>query len=507
MASQISNPNATVLVSELVPAGTNLTFPGSDPSCNRPFQVVSADICRIAMFIKTSGRSGINFEAWLPSNWTGRFLSTGNGGLGGCIQYEDLAYASALGFATVGADNGHKGMSGAPFLNNSDVVEDYAFRSIHTGVVVGKSLTETFYGHPHSKSYYLGCSTGGRQGLKSVQDFPDDFDGVVAGAPAADFNHLIAWMGHFFGITGNTSAPTFLSGKQWTDLVHPDILSQCDGIDGVKDAIIEDPDVCNYDPSGLVCTEGNQTDACITEMQAEAIRKIFKPFFIEGEFAYPRIQPGSEIEAATGPVRLYTGAPFIFTSDWFRFAVFNDPNFDVTTLSDKDWALAQELDPFNISTWSGDLSAFRGRQGKLLTYHGQTDGTISSKNSERYYEHVSETMSLGTSELDDFYRFFRISGMNHCFNGVGAWEIGQTLNGAGGIANLNLDPDSNVLMAMVRWVEEGVAPEDILGTKFVNDTVAQGVQFARRHCRYPLRNMYDGVGDPTKKESWSCQYV
>jgi len=115
-------------------------------------------------------------------------------------------------------------------------------------------------------------------------------------------------------------------------------------------------------------------------------------------------------------------------------------------------------------------------------------------------------MGLGTSELDDFYRFFRISGMNHCFNGAGAWEIGQTLNGAGGIANLNLDPGSNVLMAMVRWVEEGVAPEDILGTKFVNDTVAQGVQFARRHCRYPLRNTYDGVGDPTKKESWSCQY-
>ncbi|KAK7464265.1 hypothetical protein VKT23_006430 [Stygiomarasmius scandens] len=499
ITSQISTPNATVFFSELVPAGTNLSFPDNDPTCGRPSQVVLTDTCRIAMFIATSNDSGINFEAWFPRNWTGRFLSTGNGGLSGCIQYEDLAYASALGFATVGANNGHNGTSGEAFLNHPGVIEDFAYRSIHTGVVVGKSLTETFYGSPHDKSYYLGCSTGGRQGLKSVQDFPEDFDGVVAGAPAADFNHLLDWSGHFFEITGNTSAPTFLAAERWVDLVHPDVLSQCDEIDGVKDGIIEDPNLCNYDPSDLVCAEGNQTDACITEIQAETIRKAYEPFFIEGKLAYPRIQPGSE----DVPV-FYTGAPFIYTADWFRYVVYSDPSFDVTTLSEKDWALAQELDPFNISTWKGDISAFRDRQGKLLTYHGQADGLISSKNSERYYDRVSDIMGQESTQLDEFWRFFRISGMGHCSGGVGAWEIGQTLAGAGGVGSLNLDPESNVLMAMVRWVEEGVAPEKVLGTKYVNDTVAQGVEFARAHCRYPLRNTYDGVGDPTKKESWNC---
>ncbi|THU77519.1 putative feruloyl esterase B-2 [Dendrothele bispora CBS 962.96] len=506
IASQIAIPNATVSLVDFVPAGTNLTFPNNDPSCARPSQIVLTDMCRIAMTVATSNRSGFDFEAWLPRNWTGRFLSTGNGGLSGCIQFEDLAYGSALGFATVGTNNGHNGDTGAPFLNNPDVLADFAFRAIHTGVLVGKNLTETFYGSPHNKSYYLGCSTGGRQGLKSVQDFPEDFDGVVAGAPVIDFNHLIDWTGHFFGITGNSSAPTFLPPDQWISIVHPDVLAQCDEIDGVKDGVIEDPDLCDYDPSGLVCDSdgGNQTNAttCITEAQAGMIKEVFKPFFIEGKFAYPRMQPGTE----DVPI-FYTGEPFMYARDWFRFVVYSDPNHDVTTLSDKDWALAEELDPFNISTWSGDLSAFRDRQGKLLTFHGQADGLVSSRNSERYYHRVEATMGLDNVELDEFFRFFRISGMGHCSTGVGAWEVGQNLAGAGDISDLNLDPGSNILTALVRWVEEGVAPEDVLGTKFVNDTVEDGVQFARRHCRYPLRNTYDGVGDPTKEESWSCQCV
>ncbi|THU87952.1 tannase and feruloyl esterase [Dendrothele bispora CBS 962.96] len=504
-----TSPNARVWFSEFVPAGTNVTFPDNDPTCARSSQVVLTDTCRIAMFIPTSERSNISFEAWFPRNWTGRFLSTGNGGLSGCIQYEDMAYASALGFATVGANNGHNGTSGRPFLNNSEVVEDFAFRSMHTGVLVGKNLTETFYGSPHNKSYYLGCSTGGRQGLKSVQDFPEDFDGVVAGAPAADFNHLLDWSGHFFNITGNSSASTFLPTDQWINLVHPDVLAQCDDIDGVKDGIIEDPNLCEYDPTGLICEEDGGTNAnatgCITQAQAGMIKEVYLPFYIEGELAYPRIQPGSE----SLPI-FYTGEPFVYTADWFRYVVYNDPSYDVDTLSEKDWALAAELDPIDISTWSGDLSAFRDRQGKVLTYHGQADGLISSKNSERYYDRVSDTMGLNSSELDEFYRLFRISGMGHCSGGVGAWEIGQTLAGSGGetsVDELNLDPASNVLMAMVRWVEEGVAPETVLGTKYVDDTVSEGVAFARAHCRYPLRNTYDGTGDYTKEESWNCLEV
>jgi feruloyl esterase len=124
--------NATVWFSEFVAAGTNLTFPDNNVTCTRPSQVVSADICRVALYVATSSRSGISMEAWLPRNWTGRFLSTGNGGISGCIQYEDLAYTSGLGFSTVGANNGHNGTGGTAFYNNTDVVTDFGWRSVHT---------------------------------------------------------------------------------------------------------------------------------------------------------------------------------------------------------------------------------------------------------------------------------------------------------------------------------------------------------------------------------------
>lgn len=138
------------------------------------------------MHVATSGVSGISLEAWLPQNWSGRFLSTGNGGLGGCIQYADLVYTTSLGFATVGANNGHNGTSGRPFLDAPEVVEDFAFRSLHTGVVVGKEITKIFYKKDYTKSYYLGCSTGGREGQKSAQMFPNDFDGI--GKECSRFN-------------------------------------------------------------------------------------------------------------------------------------------------------------------------------------------------------------------------------------------------------------------------------------------------------------------------------
>ncbi|KAK7043043.1 hypothetical protein VNI00_008781 [Paramarasmius palmivorus] len=488
--------NASLVVTEAVPAGTNLSFPNLHSSCGSNYQVVSADICRVGLNVTTSATSQIYMESWLPRNWTGRFLSTGNGGLGGCIKYNDLAYTSYLGFAAVGANNGHDGNTGEPFEDKPEVLADFAYRSIHTNVVVGKEITQLFYGFPHQKSYYFGCSTGGRQGLKSVQDFPEDFDGVVAGAPAANFNALLSWSGHFFGITGSSSSPSFISSDLWQSLIHENVISQCDGVDGVLDGIIEDPNLCEYDPSQLLCSEG-QTSDCLTEEQVETVRAVYSPFLgSEGNVIYPSAQLGSESEG----LRLYSGTPFAYASDWFRYVVYN-ASFDPTTLTLADYEHALALDPFNIATWKGDISAFQRRNGKLLSYHGQSDGLISPKITESYYERVSKSMGLPSSSLDDFYRLFMISGMGHCRGGVGAWDIGQGTSPT----MADLDPGSNVLTAVVRWVEEGIAPETIMGYKYVNDTPALGVAFTRRHCRYPLKNTYDGSGDGSNPDSWECQ--
>ncbi|KAJ4292515.1 Feruloyl esterase [Kalmusia sp. IMI 367209] len=496
IASTLEIANATVYFSQFVGAGTNLSIPDRNATCGAPYQVVSADICRIALYVSTSNSSGISMEAWLPANFSGRFLSTGNGGLAGCIGYDDMAYTSSLGFASVGANNGHNGTSGGAFYNQPEVVADFAYRSIHTGVVVGKQITEAFYGSPHKKSYYLGCSTGGRQGFKSAQDFPEDFDGIVAGAPAISFNNLTSWSGHFYNITGPPTSETFVPTNMWS-VVHADIMKQCDLLDGYADGILEDASICNYNASTLICTDTSNSSACLTPTQADTVQKVFSPLKLsDGSLVYPRMQPGSEGVAAFA---VYNGVPFVYNVDWFRYAIYNDPTWDPTKINETDYINAALKNPSDINTFKGDLSAVQERGAKILHWHGQMDGIISSENSPRYYEHVSETMHLSPAELDDFYRFFRISGTGHCSGGDGASVIGQNRGSV-----QSLDPSENVLMAVVDWVENGVAPETIIGTKWVNGTQSLGVDYKRAHCKYPKRNVYKGEGDPKEIESWQC---
>lgn len=499
LASKLKIDNANIWFSDYVPAGTNVTFPDLDPTCAHAPMALSVDFCRVALSVATSKRSGISMEAWLPSNWSGRFLSTGNGGLNGCLSYDDMAYAVELGFSTVGANNGHNGTSGKPFLNNPDVVEDFSWRSVHTNTVVGKQITNDFYHKKHTKSYYLGCSTGGRQGFKQAQSFPTNFDGLVVGAPAIDFNGLTSWSGHFYLLTGKPGSPTFVTAEQWI-AVHNDIMAQCDGLDGYVDGILEDPSLCQYRPEALICPPGTPagTNTCLTGTQAATVRAIFSDLHgINGTLVYPRMQPGSELLGA--PQIYYGGRPFQYTNDWFQYAVYNDPSWDPASLNPTDYANAEALDLFGISTWSGDLSAVKNRGAKILHYHGLADMIISSDNSPRYYDHVAQTMSLPSAALDEFYRFFRISGMGHCAGGPGASFIGQRRE-----AVASLDPEQNVLMAMVQWVEQGKAPEAILGTAFEGGSAKGKVAFRRRHCKYPARNVYTGKGDPKEADSWKC---
>ncbi|KAL9948870.1 Tannase and feruloyl esterase [Verticillium nonalfalfae] len=483
--------DTTVWFSSHVAAGTNITFPGNHPTCTRTSQVVDIDICRVSMLTTTGPTSNTSIEVWLPANWTGRFLSTGNGGTGGCIQYEDVNYAVSRGFAAVGTNNGHNGTIGEPFLNNPGVIEDFAYRALHLGVVLGKQVTKAFYGKAHTKSYYLGCSTGGRQGFKEAQDFPEDFDGIVAGAPAFAFTNLTSWSGSFFTKTGPPGSPTFLTTEQW-NAVWQNILVQCDGLDGQVDGILEDPDLCQYRPEALICG-ANTTDTCLTGTQAQTVRAVFSDLHgIDGSLVYPRMQPSPQLGLLLG------GRPFPYTNDWFRNVVYNDSSWDAATLGPADYAAAAKQNPFNIATWEGDLSGVRDRGARILHYHGLQDPIISSDNSARYYNHVSRTMGLTSAALDEFYRYFRISGLNHCAGGPGATFIGNRA-----VAVAGDEPERNVLSAIVRWVEEGIAPDHILGTAYINGTKTAGVNFERKHCKYPARNVYRS-GDPKLADSWAC---
>ncbi|WAO85354.1 Carboxylic ester hydrolase [Fusarium falciforme] len=362
------------------------------------------------------------------------------------IPYGDMAYTMSQGFASVGANSGHNGTSVKTLLNNIESTADFSYRSVHTGVVIGKKITEIFYGQPHTKSYYLRCSMGGRQGFKEAQDFPADFDGIIAGAPAHALGNLTSWTGHFYPLTGNVTSPRFVPKAMWP-IIKRDIYTQCDGLDGAVDGVIETAEYCRYDPSGLVCKDG-QTKDCLTEEQAETVRKIYSPLFdSHGNFVYPAMNPGSEDSTAS---IWFTGAPVSLSYELIRLSML----------------LGRE--PFWVQLLERHLSPFRNRGGKVITYHGQMDSIITSGISETYYEHVSRSMQSSPKELDEFYRFFRIGGMNHCALGSGAWNFGQSG------PTTYMDADHNVLAAIVRWVEQGIAPEALTGTKYINDTVSLG---------------------------------
>jgi feruloyl esterase len=361
-------------------------------------------------------------------------------------------------------------------------------------VVVGKEMTKTFYGRPHTKSYYLGCSTGGRQGFKAVQEFPEDFDGVVAGAPAFSFNNLTSWSGNFFKITGRPEDPTFISASLWNGLIKDHVMKQCDHLDGYKDGILEDTSLCHYDASALECKSvASGNSSCLTKAQVNTVKQIYSPLIQpDGSLVYPRMQPGG------GYSPLYGGTPFSITQDWYRYVIYENPQWDPTTLSFADMAYASRLNPSNAETWHGDLSAFKARGSKVIHYHGLEDSLISSENSDRYYEHVRQTMHMTRPQLDDFYRYFRISGTGHCGGGPGASNIGQSGSSVASVA-----PDANVLTAIIRWVEQGIPPETLMGTKWKGDIAGNGVAFRRRHCRYPKRNHYKS-GNASDPQSWQC---
>ncbi|KAJ5765729.1 feruloyl esterase B [Penicillium odoratum] len=447
------------------------------------------------MNVSTSDRSHLRTEVWLPRNYTGRFLSTGNNGMSGCVKQDDLSFATKFGFASVGTNAGHDGDTAEYFLGNPEVLADYAYRSVHVGSVVGKKVTELFYSQGYNTSYYLGCSTGGRQGYQSVQRYPDDFDGVVAGSAAFNFVNLISWGGYLYNVTGTTEDADFISIDKWST-IHEEIMRQCDTIDGAKDGIIEDPDLCSPILETLICNETTSANSssCITGRQANIANLALSDFYgPEGKLYYPRLQPGAEADSAA---IYFSGSPFSTLMTWYRYVVYNDSTWNASSWTPESAKLALDQNPFNVESFDANISAFRNRGGKLLAYHGMQDPIISSTNSKLYYRRVADALNQPPAELDNFFRFFPISGMGHCGSGAGASYIGQSWDTYSDEA-----PENNMLATIVNWVEKGIAPEYVRGAKL---DASGSVEYMRKHCRYPQRNIFTGPGNYTSEDAWRC---
>ncbi|KAK0265833.1 hypothetical protein LTS02_011443 [Friedmanniomyces endolithicus] len=471
------------------------------------------DVCRITLSITTSGESEAYMEVWLPNNsteaWNGRTLSTDNGGANGCVHYVDMQYVTSLGFAAIGDNGGHNSSAfdgGWMYFNNEGIL-DWVYRARHAATEAGKQVINQFYGEKPSYSYYLGCSTGGQQGLHSAQYFPDDFDGIIAGSAAADFNHLQAWSGRFIELTGlNSTDPRFLTLAQWT-LVQSYIFNQCDAaLDGVNDGILEDPTICKFDATAIPVCGAASNSTCLTSTQINTVQQVFTELYnTAGDLLYPQLLYGSQIDAFH--LGQLSGSIQGIAKSWYGGAVWNDSFYDATQMNQTDYAQADLLDALHghVSGFNGDLSAFNNAGKKLLMYHGMADPLVSGANSQRYYLKVAQTMGLSNTGLDEFMRYFRISGMAHCgvggISGAGAWMFGQS--GAAAVPGVQ----DNVIWNMVDWVESGNAPDTITGTKFWYDTPSLGLEFERPHCRFPYRTTYSGSGAWTDPANWGCVFI
>ncbi len=502
--ASLSLPNTAITGAQSVPAGTFAT-PTGQVFTNMPA------FCRVTGTATPTSDSDINFEVWLPATaWNGKFNGDGNGGYGGSLAtpYQEMAVGLQREYAVAGTDMGHSASVESWALNHPEKIADWGYRANHVTAVNAKAIIRAFYGKGPRLSYWTGCSDGGHEALMEAERFPDDYDGIIAGASANYWTHQSAawvWEEERSALDDPTSV---VPPSKLTMISHASV-AQCAGQDGglKTDAFINDPRDCHFDPAVLQCT-GPDAPTCLTAAQVQAVREIYagprNPR--TGEQIYPGLEPGGEYN--------WPGDRGSLGRDFYKFMVFNDPNWNFHTLDfDHDIALGDAKQAAVINSTNPDLRAFRERGGKLIMYHGWFDARVNPRNSINYYEAVVRNIAgnhgrkLGDldhgnakHETDESLRLFMVPGMTHCLGGPGPNNFGQPIVTPGP----QTDAEHNVLSALEGWVEHGVAPEKIVATKFVNDDPMQGTSFTRPLCPYPQLAVYKGVGDTTTAANFVC---
>ena len=446
--------------------------------------------CRVAATLTPTSDSNIRVEVWMPEDWNGKFLGTGNGGLAGSIQYAPLAAGLKRGYAVANTDMGTSPsidvMVGVP-----EKWVDYGHRSTHLMTTLGKQLVNAFYEQAPRYSYFHGCSTGGGQGFHEAQRYPEDYNGIIAGAPGnyrTAVHTSILW-----NYTSTRGAQSLSSTK--LALLKKAAVAACDGDDGVVDGIISRPDLCTFTPETLQCT-GEENDDCLTSAQVEGATKVYAGITnaVTGERYHDGLPPGSEqggwnfgVIAPTVPnvpfAQLFqTVFGTAWTYDQFDFAD------DLQTMDNTLGPMVNAIDP--------DLRQFRDAGGKIIHFQGMADGVQPYTMSQKIWDRVEAIMPGQSSQ---FARLFNAPGMAHCSGGDGPNVFGNELDNpfAG-------DPNRDLLTALEAWVETDVAPDNLIATKFVDNRVTNDVEMTRPLCAYPKVLKYNGTGNPNVEDSFTC---
>lgn len=473
-------PDGKIDSASLVPAGAFTPPEGAGPIGGpgglAVFKAAPA-FCRVTATLTPTPDSDIKIEVWMPAeNWNGKLIGIGNGVWGGSISHSALAEPLAQGYATVATDTGHvgTGMDARFAVGHREKLIDFGYRAVHEMTVKAKLLLAAYYGRKESRSLWVSCSTGGRQGLMAAYRYPEDYDGISSMAPA---NPMV---GLLIGSLWTGCAAMKEDERRLTMpklmAVHKAFVSQCDEKDGLKDGIVGAPQQCSFDPATIECKDGDRDD-CLTAPQVAAMRDIYagpKNPRTGGEI-FSGFPPGSEQQLMV----LVSGKePFPAATSYFRDIVFNDPQWDYKSCDyDKDVEAAVKAGSEILDVPSDGFARFFERGGKLLLSHGWADGLIPAGNTIRFYESMVEK----NPKAKDSARLFLIPGMGHC---------------GGGDAPAVMD----LISVLDEWVEKGEAPDRIVATRPPDQK-----PMSRPVCPYPQVARYKGSGSTDEAASFECR--
>jgi Tannase and feruloyl esterase len=503
--AKVDLPGATITSATAVAAGAfdgpRQAFTGADMSVL--YKALPA-FCRVIVKAAPSADSNIGIEVWMPLNgWNGKLQGLGNGGFAGIIDAAGLGAQVVTGYAAAASDAGHEGspIDAAWALGHPEKVADFGHRGIHEMTRIAKVIVMRFYGDAPKRSYFDGCSDGGREALMEAQRYPDDYDGILAGAPA---NY---WTGLLTTAVVDTqaltaSADNFIPPAK-IPVIASAVLAACDKLDGVADGILNDPRQCHFDPASIECKAGEGTDKCLTAPQVSALNAIYAGVKDStGRAIFPGYLPGAE-EGTGGWGLWITGpAPAKSLMAFFGIGYYSNMVYEKSDWTYKSFTVdsgmraAKEKTANALDAVNPDLTAFRARGGKLILYHGWNDPAIPAVNTVNYYQSVIAKM--GQADTDSFTRLYMVPGMQHCGGGPGPDAFGAFVDWP------TKDAQHNMRIALEDWVEKGTAPNTIIASKTADGKPQGAVTMTRPLCPYPEAARYKGSGDTNKAENFMC---
>jgi feruloyl esterase len=452
-------------------------FPGAVPIATR--------FCRVEGVIEAE----IGFELWLPEqgDWNGRLLVGGVGGQAGQLNYRELDRGLRRGYAAASTDTGHKADDRHWLLKRPDRAANYAHRANHLLAVKVKAILAAYYGRPPRNAFFVGCSGGGRQALTEVQKYPEDYDGVIAGAPGVNTPEMSAR--RMWEMQQHSRWAALMKPADWK-LVSDGAIKACDRLDGVTDGVIGDPRRCGFDPAGLLCASAGST-GCLSPEQLAAVRRLYAPLQDEnGRRIDDGLLPGIPVSPVMLPEPFTPGPPYLAVS-LFGDGVHADPDWDPRTFNlARDLAAIDKV--MDLHADDPAIGPFLRRGGKLILYHGWADPLVAPQTTIAYYEAVERRNGALAKRG---VRLFMAPGVDHCRGGAGPDLFG----GAGGDAP-RPDPDHDLLSALERWVDQRSPPERIVATK------AEAGRTLRKRplCAWPARAVYAGRGSPDEAGNFIC---